>query len=119
MSVNYCKKHNPHEVYPVCPGCAVIEIARMKERLSFRGKVTAGVFCDGCSSWEQMAWEATTENAALCEKVERAKDALREIREIYAGMDGFIPETAPEGYQQRIIKQMYDAAVRALDEAMI
>jgi hypothetical protein len=147
MSVNYCKKHNPHEVYPVCPGCAVIEIARMKERLSFRGKVTAGVFCDGCSSWEQMAWEATaeiarltkeverldkafnaalkqrndlfTENAALREKVERAKDALREIREIYAGMDGFIPETAPEGYQQRIIKQMYDAAVRALDEAMI
>ncbi len=35
-------------------------------------------------------------------------EALRNIREIYAGMEGFISETAPEGYQQQIIKQMYE-----------
>ncbi len=38
-----------------------------------------------------------------------------EIREIYAGMDGFISETAPEGYQQRIIKQMYDVAIKNIE----
>ena len=34
----------------------------------------------------------------------------KEIVEIYAGMEGFIPETAPEAYQQTIIKLMYDCA---------
>jgi len=43
-------------------------------------------------------------------------EALKEIREIYAGMEGFIPETAPEGYCQHIIKQMYEAAQRAIAE---
>lgn len=40
--------------------------------------------------------------------------ALEAIREIYAGMDGFIPETCPEGYQQRIMKQMYREAIEGL-----
>ena len=30
----------------------------LEARLEFRGKVTKGVFCYGCASWEQMAWEA-------------------------------------------------------------
>jgi hypothetical protein len=42
-------------------------------------------------------------------------DILREIREIYTGMDGFIAETAPESYQQRIIKLMYEQAIRAVN----
>ena len=42
------------------------------------------------------------------------KEALQEIINIYAGMDGFIPETAPEAYQERIILQMYEAARDAL-----
>lgn len=46
--------------------------------------------------------------------VQRYRDALEEIREIYADMDGFIPETAPEGYQQRIIKQMWEVTKQAL-----
>ena len=37
--------------------------------------------------------------------------ALREIIEIYAGMEGFEPHTAPEAYALRIIKQMYEVAV--------
>jgi len=40
--------------------------------------------------------------------------ALAEIREVYAGMEGFVPETCPEGYQQRLLKRMYDIAVEAL-----
>ena len=43
-------------------------------------------------------------------------EALQEIIEIYAGMDGFEPETAPEAYQKRIIEQMYEVARRALLE---
>lgn len=37
---------------------------------------------------------------------------MREIYEVWAGSDGFIPETAPEGYQQQIIKQMVDIAAK-------
>jgi uncharacterized small protein (DUF1192 family) len=39
-------------------------------------------------------------------EVERKDAALRDAYEVYAGSDGFIPETAAEGYQQQIIKQM-------------
>ena len=35
---------------------------------------------------------------------------LHEVYEIYAGMEGFIPETAPEGYCLSIIKKMASAA---------
>ena len=41
--------------------------------------------------------------------------ALREAYEVYAGSDGFIPETAAEGYQQQIIKQMVDIIGAALE----
>jgi len=35
----------------------------------------------------------------------------REVQEIYAGMETFIPETAPEGYCLHIIRQMYKATL--------
>jgi hypothetical protein len=41
--------------------------------------------------------------------------ALRAAYEVYAGSDGFIPETAAEGYQQQIIKQMVDCISEALE----
>lgn len=34
----------------------------------------------------------------------------REVYEIWAGSEGFVPETAPGGYQRRLIEQMRDAA---------
>ena len=43
--------------------------------------------------------------------------ALREAYEVYAGSDGFIPETAAEGYQQQLIKQMVDIIGTALAKA--
>ena len=46
------------------------------KRLAFRGKVTSGVFCDGCASWEQMAWEAGRE-------LDEARGLLKEIDEYY------------------------------------
>ncbi len=41
---------------------------------------------------------------------DRLRARLHAVTEVYAGMDGFIPQTAPESYLQRIVKQMYDAA---------
>ena len=46
-----------------------------------------------------------------------AYESCREIIEIYAGMEGSgIAETAPEAYLERIIKQMYDCAVRGIGD---
>lgn len=42
---------------------------------------------------------------------DRLRDRIDAVREIYAGMEGFIAQTAPEGYLQRIVKQMYEAAL--------
>lgn len=47
---------------------------------------------------------------------ERLQAALRKAFEVYAGSEGFIPETAGEGYQQQIIKQMVACIGAALEE---
>jgi len=39
----------------------------------------------------------------------RILDKTHEAKEIYTGMDGFVSETAPEAYQQRILKKMFEA----------
>ena len=52
----------------------------------------------------------------LTAEVERLRAALRDAYEVYAGSDGFIPETCAEGYQQQIIKQMVDAISVVLKE---
>lgn len=50
------------------------------------------------------------ENQMLKTRVQELEAQLHEVREIFAGMEGFEPETAPEGYAMRIINQMYEAA---------
>jgi len=45
-------------------------------------------------------------------RIEGLQDAFREIYEVYAGSEGFIPETCAEGYQQQLIKEMADIAAR-------
>ncbi len=42
----------------------------------------------------------------LLARIAELKAALRDAYEVYAGSDGFIPETAAEGYQQQLINQM-------------
>lgn len=54
------------------------------------------------------------DNNAKDARILELKAALREAYEIYAGSDGFIPETAAEGYQQQLIKQMVDIIGDAL-----
>ena len=38
----------------------------------------------------------------------------REVYEIWAGIEGFEPQTAPEAYQQKIIDQMREAAEKGV-----
>lgn len=69
--------------------------------------------CPNCTLLRKELSKANSTNIIMHANYTRS---LEEIREIYAGMDGFVPETCPEGYQQRLLKQMYDIAVKALKE---
>lgn len=60
-------------------------------------------------------WEIKAEMDRLTAENERLRAALREAYEVYAGSDGFIPETAGEGYQQQIIRQMVNCISAALE----
>ena len=46
----------------------------------------------------------------------RLRAALQEVFEMWAGSEGFIPETAPEGYLLELIKKMAVRASTALEE---
>ena len=49
-------------------------------------------------------------------EIEKLREALREVFEEWAGSEGFIPETAPEGYLLHLTKRMADIARAALGE---
>ncbi len=51
---------------------------------------------------------------AVSEERDDYRKALEEIREVWAGSDGLVPETCPEGYLQRLLKQCYSIAVKCL-----
>ena len=48
-------------------------------------------------------------------RIEQLEAALRAAYEVYAGSDGFVPETCAEGYQRQIITQMVGCISSALD----
>ena len=48
------------------------------------------------------------------DEYERVVAALREVFELWAGSEGFIPETAPEGYLLQLVKRMAFTAREAL-----
>ena len=50
------------------------------------------------------------------DRIEALEAALREVFEEWAGSEGFIPETAPEGYLLQLTKRMADIARAALGE---
>lgn len=51
-------------------------------------------------------------------KIEELEAAMREIYEVYAGSEGFIPETCAEGYQQQLIKEMSDIAAKYMRKGL-
>ena len=63
-------------------------------------------------SAEWLLKEAKEEIEAQAKRITELENAFREIYEVYAGSDGFIPETCPEAYQQQLIKEMSDIAAK-------
>lgn len=57
------------------------------------------------SALDHLAWQRQ-EIDRLTAEVERLREALREVFEQWAGSEGFIPETAPEGYLLQLTKRM-------------
>jgi hypothetical protein len=47
-------------------------------------------------------------------RIAQLEAALRAAYEVYAGSDGFVPETCAEGYQRQIITQMVGCISAAL-----
>ena len=90
-----------HEDYKIVIDLLRAETVRANQRIAYEGKTIHEHF--------EARLKAEAENAALREK-------LHDVCEIYAGMDGFVPQTAPEDYQRRILKKMYDAAIAGKDK---
>jgi len=51
-------------------------------------------------------------------RIAELETAMREIYEVYAGSEGFIPETCAEGYQQQLIKEMSDIAAKHMRKGL-
>ena len=52
----------------------------------------------------------------MADRIAQLEAALRAAYEVYAGSEGFIPETCAEGYQRQIITQMVGCISSALEE---
>jgi hypothetical protein len=68
--------------------------------------------CPDCSNVVRFRDTITRLEARVAE----LEGALRAAYEVYAGSDGFIPETCAEGYLQQIIRQMVDCIGTALTQ---
>jgi len=60
--------------------------------------------------------EAVDRIDAQAAEIEKLREALKEVFEAWAGSEGFIPETAPEGYLLYLTKRMAHIARAALGE---
>ena len=65
---------------------------------------------------EQAKERRQREREEAADRIEKLEAALRGAYEVYAGSEGFIPETCAEGYQRQIIRQMVDCISAALEE---
>ena len=90
------------------------EIAELQHNLKNWGTIEIAIrnpaVAESMRHWECRAEKAEAELAALTAQ-DNAKARLQDVCEIYNGMDGFEPKTAPEDYLLRIVRQMYHAAL--------
>ena len=63
---------------------------------------------------QELIDKQTARHIVEMERITELEAALSEIREVWIGSDGFMPQTCPEGYLQRLVIQGYDIAVEAL-----
>ena len=102
------------------------ELAELERLLAEIDGKKKGQLTSLCLAYERLGrivsrdrdyWIATAREAeALRAEIERLRGALRGVFEEWAGSEGFIPETAPEGYLLHLTKRMADIARAALKE---
>ena len=73
-------------------------------------KITSKLLENSIKNYE--IGKSSDEPYILKSEYDKLKFFLNEIKEIYIGMDGFSPETAPEAYLQFILNQIYDLAIK-------
>lgn len=54
-------------------------------------------------------WASLT---AYANRVSELRLAMHDIYEVYAGSEGFIPQTCPEAYLQQLVKEMAEIAAK-------
>jgi hypothetical protein len=67
-----------------------------------------------CDDGEKCSLRCTDERRCRDKPARKLREALAEIREIWAGSEGGEPVTAQEAYFQMLCKQMYQLSVNAL-----
>ena len=106
----------PHGLDPnICGYCWNKAIANMiDENTNLKQTVATQQARIEALEKEQSAWRKFTDEAnrtleAADKKIATLQARIQAALEVYAGMEGFIPETAAEGYCLRIIEQMNKA----------
>ena len=114
----YC----PPDVDCPCYAALTAENERLRAEIDMIRR-TAAAWLDAHKAQSDRALKYVSElNRVIAERdevvaeIERLRAGLRNAYEVYAGSDGFIPETAAEGYLQQIIKQMVDCISAALEK---
>ena len=113
----------PHGLDPnICGYCWNKAIANMiDENTNLKQTVATQQARIKALEKEQSAWRKFTDEAnrtleAADKKIATLQARIQAALEVYAGMEGFIPETAAEGYCLRIIEQMNEALQESDDE---
>jgi len=65
--------------------------------------------CELCSGNNKDMPCAYSTEVTGCLRYQELLNKIHEAKEIYTGADAFIARTAPEAYQQRLLRQMYEA----------
>ena len=73
--------------------------------------------CPECVRWQRSRIRQLEAELAALTAQDNAKARLQAICEIYNGMEGFEPKTAPEDYLLRIVRQMYHAAIHGKEKS--
>ena len=93
---------------------ALAEISKLEQQLAEEKLETVRLQ----KAWDSAFNQAMRNGEAIQElkaNNEALHEAMHEIYEVWAGSEGFDPETAPEAYQQQLIKEMRDIAGRNLE----
>lgn len=102
-----------------CPFCLaerVVELKAENERLAKSWMAMEKRERKTDKEIDELRQEANELVCALRGEVSVLENRINEVREIYAGMEVFEPETAPEAYCLRIIEQMYKATTEGVDD---